>query len=146
PRAARSRATADMPVPPMPTTWYLTSPAPPEAQQLVRDDAGRLRLAERLRGDRHAPQARRVVEQSEHHGGEALAVELALTDHLRRARFLHRARVRELVAARGGTERDEDERLSEREGLRDRRRARAPDDDVRGGDRGAHLIAQERVD
>ena len=92
---------------------------------------------------RHREVAGRVVEDAGRLD-ERVGVERLVLDQPGGPRVHQHARVGALVARRVGI-RDHDHRHAERGDLRQGRGAGAPDHEVRGRERGEHVVAQERV-
>src|SRR5438309_6455106 len=156
PRAISRRATADMPMPPIPTMWNLVpfnlwrpvgfSSAAAELAELARDGGRGVGTARGARGFRHASETGGIVEQARDLRDQTIGIELAFAYDDRGAALGDVLRVRHLMCLRRGGERNEDEGHAERERLRDRRRARTSNDEVGRCECGSHLLAQEPVD
>ena len=92
---------------------------------------------------RHDGVALRVLEQAGR-VEERVGIEVLVRDQARRAGLDQARRVRPLVTGRVRV-RDDDHRQAHRAHLGQRRRSGPPDDQVRGRQRGQHLVTQERV-
>src|SRR5919201_5467091 len=117
-----------------------------ELAKLRGDRPGRVGTPRLPRGGRHPREARTIVEESGDDRDEAVGVELTLGEQDGRTPLDYVAGIRGLMRVGRGGEGDEHDGYAEGERLGDRRGACATDDEIRGGERGAHLLAEEPVD
>src|SRR6185312_7127300 len=149
PRFASSSAMPLMPMPPMPTKCTRrvrpNTSRPRQLHRPVDDHLRRVGLRERPSRLRHARARAGVGHERQNLLRERRSAGVPLQDHLGRARRRERFRVLPLVIVGRRRQRDQNRRASRRRHFRERRRARAADDQVRVAELPFHVV-EERLD
>src|SRR5580765_3302159 len=147
PRLASSSAMPLMPMPPIPMKWtrrVLPSTAN-QFQRAIDNHRRRIRPRERSRCARHPLPRRLVAGKRQNRFRQHRSRRVLLQQHRGGAFRRQGFRVLPLVVVGRGRQRNQNRRPSRRGHLRDRRRARATDDQVRVAELPSHVV-KERFD